>query len=978
MPTDPTVIIEKDDTIVESKAEEESFQEMFKKYDESFIKNDSWISSPEESSVVKQELIANVHSIVNDFETKEEKALKAFEEQLPYNQESFLIDETSDKSPIETRSVANIQITTNQKEDLIEDTKESGMMDLFAKIVVGAIEQYNDGNKKTHARSLNGDLTTNELRQDSDELIVQEFSNKNNTQESIASVIESIDTIVDPQIRNEFKADINGKTDIDMEEKIIIKTIQPDIEYKIQHFVPEIKENITKLTTHEKENLQAEIINQFLHKNETDIDLPKINDAKQIPDVIEVLEHIIYAPEINEMIHEETLTTQSIISEIIEMIPKDRHTRLRSMEEEREVATTTDLPMSNDKFVGFEETGNLIEAGSETTDKDMFFEAEKESETNSDSETKDDFETVVLALMMAKSLDVEKETVEYFTTELPLISIDEQILKTKPEKLPTNEEIQKVVFVEFAPIEIKKDIESLRTLAEPEMTEKSIEVLPKQDETTETNEQLTNIEEIQKVVFEEFSPIEIKKDIEPLRIIVEPEIAERSIELSPKEDETTETNEDTTAGSGFRSEENIESLRIIDEPEVTKKSIEVLPNQDETTETNEDVTAGSDFRSLEDRTEIWEVNTKISVSIGREFDNIAEIIQDIETRNSLNVEFVDENFLNSTVIDESENDLVAMERKIDDSTQKPDEEKVTTTSKTVEINEKSNESDSNESSEEENKEKKLSKKKLDNSSESDESEEKSVETVTKQITEFNNSGLEANSSEEDNSNEKLRDILTKKPLLDFLNPDSRIIFVDATEKITTKLPTTEIETEENQGISVENFFQDLRSHDVRKKDHVNAVEFENDIVLIEPKKQQITVTTAVPSETYTVSLNLTPSPESEVVESTSEAFDDYLTTLVQGIELTNDVKMLLQNFRSSFEKASSVPDTNNEIVSSKNTRDPVGIDIQEIKSQGRFATDNSSKFWVIGSTSVFLVGIVGFLCVMYFKNFFQLHFNLLK
>ena len=876
MPTDPTVIIEKDETIVESKVEDESFQEMFKKYDESFIKNDSWISSPEESSVVKQELIANVHSIVNEFETKEGKALKAFEEQLPYNQESFLIDKTSEKSNVEARSVANIEITTDR--DLIEDTKESGMMDLFAKIVDGAIEKYNDGNKKS--RSLNGDLTTNELRQDGDELIVnvQEFTNQNNTQESIQLIIESIDKIVDPQIRNEFKADISGKTDLDMEEKIIIKTIQPDIEYKIQHFVPEIKENVTKLTTHEKENLQAEIINQFLHKNESevDIDLPKMSDAKIMPDVIEVFEQIIYTPEVNEMIHEESLTTQSTIFDTVEMIPKDRHTRLRSMEEELDVATTMS-PMTNDKFVGFKETEDLVEAGSETTEKDLFFESATETET----EIKDDLETVVFALMMAKSLDVEKETEDNFTTELPLVSTDEQTLKFMPEAVSNVDEIQKVLVNDFAPVEIQEDIESLRTLVEPEIAVKSIEVLPTEYETTES----------------------------------------------------TETNEDTTAGSGSR--------------------------------------------SLEDRTEIWEVNTKISVSIGREFDNIAEIIENIESRNSLDVEFLNENFLNSTVIDESENDLVAMERKIDDSTQQPDEVKATTTPKTVEIIEKSKESDSDESSEEEKKEKKLSKKKIDNSSESDESKEKSLETVTKIITESISSGLEVNSSEENDSEESLKDILTKKPLLDSLNPNGRLIVVDATEKLITKLPETEIKTEENQGIAVENFFQDLRSHDVRKKDHVNVVDFENDIALVEPKKQ-IIETTVVPSETYAVSLNLKAAPEAEVVESTSEAFDDYLTTLVQGIELTNDVKTTLENFRSSLEKTSSVPDTNNEIVSSKNTREPVGIEIQEIESQGRFAIDNSSKFWVIGSTSLFLVAIGGFLCIMYFKNFFQLHFNLLK
>lgn len=877
LPTDPTVIIEKEDTLVESKVEDESFHEMFKKYDESFIKNDSWISSPEESSVVKQELIANVHSIVNEFETKEGKALKTFEQQVPYNQESFLIDETSEKSTVEARSVANIEITTDQH--LIEDTKEPGMMDLFAKIVVGAIEKYTDGNKKSHARSLNGDLTTNELRHDGDELIVdvQEFTNQNNTQESISLVIESIDKIVDPQIRNEFKADISGKTDLDMEEKIIIKTIQPDIEYKIQHFVPEIKENVTKLTTHEKENLQAEIINQFLHKNESevDIDLPKMSDTKLMPDVIEVFEHIIYTPEIKEMIPEESLTTQSTIFDTVEIIPKDRHTRLRSMEEELDFAATTNLPMTNDKFVGFEKTEDLVEAGSETTEKDMFF----ESVTEIESETKDDFETVVFALMMAKSLDTEKETEDNFTTELPLVSTNDQILKFNPEEFSNIEEIQKVLVNDFVPIEIKEDIESLRTLVEPE---------------------------------------------------------------------------------------------------IAVKSIEVLPNEYETTETNEDTTAGSGFRSLEDRTEIWEVNTKISVSIGREFDNIAEIIENIESRNSLDVDFLNENFLNSTIVDESENDLVAMERKIDDNTQQPDVEEATTTSKTVVINEKSNESDSSESSEEEKKEKKLNKKKLDNSSESDESKEKSVETITKNITESNISGLEVNSSEEDDSTESIRDILTKKPLLDFLNPDGRMIVVDATEKLSTKLPATEIKTEENLGIAVEDFFQDLRSHDVRKKDHVNVVEFENDIALVEPKKEDFVDTTAVPSETQAVSLNLKAAPETEVVESTSETFDDYLTTLVQGIELTNDVKSTLENFRSSMEKTSSVPDTNNEIVSSKNTREPVGIDIQEIKSQGRFATDNSSKLWVIGSTSVFLVAIGGFLCIMYFKNFFQLHFNLLK
>lgn len=870
LPTDPTVIIEKDDSHIESKVEDESFHEMFQKYDENFIKNDSWISSPEETSVIKQELIANVHSIVNEFETKEgNEALKMDEEQI--KQESFLVDETSDKSLIEERSVANIEITTNQ--DVIEDTKEPGLLNMFANIVVGVFEKYNDGNKKSHARSMNGDLTTNELRQDSDELIVevQEFTNQNNTEESISLVIESIDKIVDPQIRNEFKADISGKTDLDMEEKIIIKTVQPDIEYQIQHFVPEIKENITKLTTQEKENLQAEIINQFLHKNESEvvIELPEISDSKQMPDVIEVLEHIVYLPEKDEIVHEDSFTTQSTIFDTIEMIPKDRHTRLRSMEKESDIATTTDLPpMANDKFVGFKETEDLVEAGSETTENDMFFEVK--------TDIKDDFETVVLALMMAKSLNLEEKTEENFTTELPIISIIEKIVEAKPKEVITVDEIEKIEINQIAPIEIKEDIGSFRSLTESKLVE-------------------------------------------------------TPIEASPTVYETTETNEQTSDGSGYR--------------------------------------------YLEDRTEVWEVNTKVSISIVREFDNIEEILENIESRKSINVEFANENFINSTIDDETEEDLIAMERKVEDNTQQPDEEKATTTSKTVEINEKSSESNSSESSEEEKKEKKQNIKKLDNSSESDESNEK---TVTKKITETNNSGLEVNSSEEENSTENLKDILTKKPSLDFLNLDGRKI-VDTTDKLSTELPATGIKTEENQEIAVENFFQDLRSHDVRKKDHVNVVEFENDITLVtETKTQQSIETTAVPLEKFVVSLNLKPAPETEVVESTSESFDEYLTTVVQGIELTNDVKLTLQNFRSSMEKTASVPDTNTEIVSSKNTREPVGIDIQEIKSQGRIATDNTSKLWVIGSTSVFLVAIGGFLCVMYFKNFFQLNFNLLK
>lgn len=233
---------------------------------------------------------------------------------------------------------------------------------------------------------------------------------------STKSLIDKIQ-IDDPEVRKEFENELKNQGQSLDDDKVIddgAKEYDPNyskkliaapdntIEYDTQlnrdseNSIKEFKTDdvkadeektddvVKKLTVHEKEVLQGHMVEQLVHMNESSVDYTTVipedsfrhHENIKNPEVVDVLEHIVYQStnqELSEMTTVNPLNVQ-VDFDPIEIIPSDRH-RFRNVDAE----VTTE---SNDKFVGFKPTEDLVEPGEETTESDQFFKkVETEDET---------------------------------------------------------------------------------------------------------------------------------------------------------------------------------------------------------------------------------------------------------------------------------------------------------------------------------------------------------------------------------------------------------------------------------------------------------------------------------------------------------------------------------------------------------------------------------------------------------------------
>lgn len=244
------------------------------------------------------------------------------------------------------------------------------------------------------------------------------------------SLIEKIQTIDDPEVRKEFEFEIDNKGQgLDKEEAKAseegIKEYEPDYtnklvadkkseaeiqlrsdsENSIQDFNTD--EASKKLTLHEKEVLQGHLVEQLVHSNDTGVEFTTIipedflihHENIHNPEIVDVLEHIVYQSGIVETTKHTTDDPLNVQVDFdpIEIIPKDRH-RFRNVD--------GDETETNDKFVGFKPTEDLVEPGQETTEPDQFFKKVDEDEDSADAIV----ETLELVGIYGKSLKVQNES----------------------------------------------------------------------------------------------------------------------------------------------------------------------------------------------------------------------------------------------------------------------------------------------------------------------------------------------------------------------------------------------------------------------------------------------------------------------------------------------------------------------------------------------------------------------------------------
>lgn len=248
------------------------------------------------------------------------------------------------------------------------------------------------------------------------------------------SIIDKIE-IPDPEVKKEFENELQQNQimkDDDGDDETTENT-NFGTEYDPNHgrkmiVLPQADENVANvhnesaaLNVHDKENLQVQLVEQLVHQNKnlheftTVVPEESFTDHALIknPEVVEVLEHIVYESNTELKSHEHSTSAPIPILNMdidpIEIIPKDRHREAKG-------DNSTDL---NDKFAGFAGIPNedLIQPGEETTESDNFFRKEEVSDEDDVDPVDTMRETLEYVAIYGRSLNLNDLII---TTEMPL------------------------------------------------------------------------------------------------------------------------------------------------------------------------------------------------------------------------------------------------------------------------------------------------------------------------------------------------------------------------------------------------------------------------------------------------------------------------------------------------------------------------------------------------------------------------------
>jgi hypothetical protein len=202
------------------------------------------------------------------------------------------------------------------------------------------------------------------LKTTDDNQNVRKRNSQNPVDESVEeggkSLIEKIE--IDPDVKKEFEIEISNAMQnhqITSEEETTENAQIVDTEYD-PNYARKIPENATKLTIHEKEHIQAHLVEQLVHfgdgHDHTTVLPDEVFTHHEMvinPDIVEVLEHINFESETEMKAHEHTTVINVVDMDFdpIEIIPKDRHRETTRVE----VETTT---IVNDKGRSLIETND--------------------------------------------------------------------------------------------------------------------------------------------------------------------------------------------------------------------------------------------------------------------------------------------------------------------------------------------------------------------------------------------------------------------------------------------------------------------------------------------------------------------------------------------------------------------------------------------------------------------------------------------
>lgn len=202
------------------------------------------------------------------------------------------------------------------------------------------------------------------------------------------------------------------------------------------------------------------------------------------------------------------------------------------------------------------------------------------------------------------------------------------------------------------------------------------------------------------------------------------------------------------------------------------------------------------------------------------------------------------------------------------------------------------------------------------------------------------SSEESNSSKSDESTDKRKkdkhdssEENTAKEILD--TDDFRIL---------------DLQSKDNQKSLMNDMYKETLDHEVRKKDQPEELSLPSEVVArkfnVEDEIAQHLEDKIKPTETTTVGVY--------------ETFEDVVSTMSDGIKLSNDFRASIDSFRGSSEENKTVLDTNSEVISSKNIKNSLVNIAEEMTLENHVESSKVSYLVVavIGITSTIVLVIL--------------------
>lgn len=166
----------------------------------------------------------------------------------------------------------------------------------------------------------------------------------------------------------------------------------------------------------------------------------------------------------------------------------------------------------------------------------------------------------------------------------------------------------------------------------------------------------------------------------------------------------------------------------------------------------------------------------------------------------------------------------------------------------------------------------------------------------------------------------------------------------------------DLQNKDDQNKLMEDLYKDTMNHEVKKKDHPIVVNIQQAIERNLNEANEI-------AKQLDERLKIV---ETKMFEETTvgiyETFEDVVTTISDGIKLTNELRSSVDSFRGDTEENKTVLDTNNEAISSKNIKNSL-VNIAEEMTLENHVVRSEFSYIAVSITGLVSSAVLGVLYV---------------